>query len=73
VTVHSHEPIGEDRSRCPAAGCELRLGIRRARSANLCMHADVFHSTVLRATAPAAPLSSSPLLPTVGCERGDGL
>ena len=71
MTVNSHEPIGQHCGRCPAAGCELP-GVQRARSANLCVHADVFHSTTLRPTAWPAPLSSSPRLPTAGCERGDG-
>ena len=69
MTASSREAHG---GRYPTGGCELRLGARRARSANLCMHADVFHSTMLRATAWPMPLSSSPRLPTAGCERGDG-
>jgi len=40
-------------------------------STNLCVHDDVVHSTTLQRTAWPMPLSSSPVLPIVGRERGD--
>ena len=72
MIASSRKPAGEHDGRYPVGGCALRPGVQRASSTNLCVHADVVHSTTLRATAWPMPLSSSPLLPTVGCERGDG-
>jgi len=59
-------------SRIPACDHRGRYSVGwYGRSTNLCVHDDVVHSTTLRRTARPMPLSSSPVLPIVGRERGD--
>jgi hypothetical protein len=72
MIASSRKPTDEHDGRHPVDRCALRPGVRHAGAANLCVRADVVHSATMQAKTWPMPLSSSPLLPTVGCERGDG-